>query len=30
MLSATPVKKEVLEVMLPYFNEYFAKPVQCL
>jgi cysteine desulfurase len=24
--SATPVKKEVLEVMLPYFNEYFANP----
>jgi cysteine desulfurase len=38
--SATPVRKEVLEVMLPYFNEQFANPsnvydlgsksVQCL
>jgi cysteine desulfurase len=24
--SATPVRKEVLEAMLPYFNEHFANP----
>jgi cysteine sulfinate desulfinase/cysteine desulfurase-like protein len=24
--SATPVRKEVLEVMLPYFSEQFANP----
>ncbi len=24
--SATPVRKEVLEAMLPYFSEHFANP----
>ena len=28
--SATPVRKQVLEAMLPYFSEQFAKPIKCV